>query len=232
MFTDIGFRLPIAKTLYYTTGCNILMVDYRGYGNSTGSPSEAGLRRDAQACLDFLLRAGKSGAAASGGGSGSGSGGSDSGLRDIDPTKIFVFGQSLGGGVASDLVSRNQSSVRGLILENTFTSIADMVFAIVGRMGYPIQSAHRFVEPCVRLFLRFFMTSHWSNIQRIRTIRTPVLFLSGLADELVPPRKRHPPPWPPPPPPPAPPLHSSTPPLFSPIDAHFVSCNVLLYAVL
>lgn len=85
---DIGFRIPAAKTLYHTTGCNVLMVDYRGYGNSDGTPSERGLQRDAQACLDFVLS-----------------------RRDIDHSKIFVFGQSLGGGVATDLTFNNQNIV-------------------------------------------------------------------------------------------------------------------------
>jgi pimeloyl-ACP methyl ester carboxylesterase len=143
--------------MYFTTGCNILMVDYRGYGNSAGSPSEKGLMLDAQACLDYLLR-----------------------RDDIDHRKIFVFGQSLGGGVAINLAHQNQDKVCGLIVENTFSSVDDMVLVLAARMGYA-----RWPR-AIRLFLYFFMTSHWWSKKLVSSIRTPILFIAGLADELIP----------------------------------------------
>ena len=48
---DIGFRIPNAKELYERTGCNLLMLEYRGYGSSEGDDSvlrEKGLMIDAQ----------------------------------------------------------------------------------------------------------------------------------------------------------------------------------------
>ena len=50
---NVGFRLPLLKEMYSRSNVNILAVDYRGYGFSTGSPSEKGLlrRRKAGSCL-------------------------------------------------------------------------------------------------------------------------------------------------------------------------------------
>ena len=103
---NIGHRVPIAKVLEENTGCNVLMLEYRGYGTSTGVPNEEGLVIDAQTGLDWI----RSG-------------------NETKGSKIIVYGQSLGGAVGIQLVERNQKvgDIAGLILENTFTSIRDMV---------------------------------------------------------------------------------------------------------
>ena len=75
----------------------LLLLDYRGYGKSTGSPSEEGLYADAEAAMAWL--------AAAGHGAG----------------QVVLMGKSLGGGVATEMARRHP--VRGLVLESTFTSI-------------------------------------------------------------------------------------------------------------
>jgi len=155
---NIGFRLINARQLHELTGCNVLLVDYRGYGNSDGDPTERGLNLDAQACLDYLRS-----------------------RSDIDKTKIFVYGSSLGGAVGLTLAYHNQDKIRGIILENTFTSIIDMVVVIAERMQL------RRGQLLIRWFLWFYLTSHWPNAELIRRLRVPVLFMSGLQDELIPP---------------------------------------------
>jgi pimeloyl-ACP methyl ester carboxylesterase len=99
---NIGHRLPIARMLIAAAGCNVFMLEYRGYGISTGQPDESGLNIDAQTALDYL--------------------------RDRAETrdhKIVVYGQSLGGAVGIRLVAKNQAAgdISGLILENTFLSM-------------------------------------------------------------------------------------------------------------
>jgi alpha-beta hydrolase superfamily lysophospholipase len=47
--------------------------------------------------------------------------------EEIDNQRIFVYGISLGGAVAAQLATTKGNSIKGLILENTFTSIGDMV---------------------------------------------------------------------------------------------------------
>ena len=70
---NIGHRLMNVKGLVQLLGCNVCLLEYRGYGHSDGTPSEEGLYLDAQAGLDFLV-----------------------GRPDVDPNKIVVFGRSLG----------------------------------------------------------------------------------------------------------------------------------------
>ena len=103
---NIGHRVPIAKVLEEHTGCNVLMLEYRGYGLSTGTPDEDGINIDAQAGIDYLRK-----------------------QPETQGGKIIVFGQSLGGACAIRLVSQNQGAgdILGLILENTFTSIQKLI---------------------------------------------------------------------------------------------------------
>lgn len=103
---NIGHRVPIAKVLEENLGCNVLMLEYRGYGLSTGDPNEEGINIDAQTALDYIRQ-----------------------QKETQSGKIIIFGQSLGGAVAIQLVARNQEAgdIVGLVLENTFTSIRDMI---------------------------------------------------------------------------------------------------------
>lgn len=103
---NIGHRVPIAKVLEENLGCNVLMLEYRGYGMSSGTPNENGLMIDAQTGLDWIRND-----------------------KETKGNKIVIYGQSLGGAVAIQLVERNQKAgdVAGLILENTFTSIRKMI---------------------------------------------------------------------------------------------------------
>ena len=103
---NIGHRVPIAKVLEENSGCNIFMLEYRGYGLSSGTPNEEGLMVDAQTALDYIRQ-----------------------KKETQGGKIIVYGQSLGGAVAVQLVAKNQEAgdVAGLILENTFTSMRKLI---------------------------------------------------------------------------------------------------------
>ena len=92
--------------IIHQMGCSVFMLEYRGYGLSTGSPDEAGLIIDAQTAYDYLR--------------------SRSETRD---NEIVVFGQSLGGAVGVQLVAKNQNDKKliGLILENTFLSMRKLI---------------------------------------------------------------------------------------------------------
>jgi fermentation-respiration switch protein FrsA (DUF1100 family) len=99
------------ENVYYLVeaGFQVLLFDYRGYGHSSGQPSEAGLYRDAEAAWVHLV-----------------------GRRDTEGAPRIIFGRSLGGAVAVDLGVR-VDTVDGLILESTFTSIETLarhVFAL------------------------------------------------------------------------------------------------------
>ncbi|KAG7337228.1 alpha/beta fold family hydrolase [Nitzschia inconspicua] len=105
---NIGLRLPNALQMMQYLNVNVLLVEYRGYGNSDSvSPNESGLKLDAQAALNFVKN-----------------------HPILDSNKIFLFGRSLGGAVAFSLAEyaqQNQIPVAGVIVENTFTSIPAMV---------------------------------------------------------------------------------------------------------
>lgn len=75
---NIGGRLQNCSGIYNQLQCNILIVEYRGYGLSNGSPSEKGLYIDARAAVDYLYT-----------------------RHDLDHSQIVLFGRSLGGGVVS-----------------------------------------------------------------------------------------------------------------------------------
>ncbi len=78
-------------------GCDLLIIDYRGYGKSTGSFSEKGFYRDANAAYKFLIQSGYS------------------------PGQVIAYGRSLGTGVATQLAI--DQKVAGLILESPYTSL-------------------------------------------------------------------------------------------------------------
>ncbi|KAG0699526.1 Alpha/Beta hydrolase protein [Suillus ampliporus] len=99
-----GHRIPLAKVFYVKMRCNVLMLSYRGYGHSEGSPSELGLRIDAQTALNYVTS-----------------------HPYLQQTPIILYGQSIGGAVAIDLASRNPSKITALILENTFTNLPRLV---------------------------------------------------------------------------------------------------------
>ncbi|MGE0267970.1 MAG: alpha/beta hydrolase [Candidatus Omnitrophota bacterium] len=87
--------------LFDKIGLNTFIVDYRGYGKSTGRPSEKGMYEEADAAYRYLTE-----------------------TRKIRPETIIVYGESLGGAPAVDLASKR--NVGGLILDSTFSSARDM----------------------------------------------------------------------------------------------------------
>ncbi|CAN1337905.1 Alpha/beta hydrolase domain-containing protein WAV2 [Linum perenne] len=130
------------------------------YGASDGIPSQQGITKDAQAAFDHLCQ-----------------------RSDIDTSRIVVFGRSLGGAVGALLTRNNPEKVAGLILENTFTSILDMAGVLLPFLKWVIGGSG---EKGVKI-LNFLVRSPWSTIDVIGQVKRPILFLSGLQDEMVPP---------------------------------------------
>lgn len=89
-------------------GLDVFIFDYRGYGKSSGRPSEKGFYKDIEAAYDYLVT-----------------------KKNIQPERIVAYGESLGGPVALELARKKK--VRALIAESTFTSTMDMARAL-----YPI----------------------------------------------------------------------------------------------
>lgn len=97
---NISHRLDYLR-MFNRLGCASFTVDYRGYGRSSGSPSEEGTYRDALAAWNWLVQG-----------------------RVAQPQDIVIAGESLGGAVASWLAARQ--APRALILMSTFTSVPDL----------------------------------------------------------------------------------------------------------
>lgn len=129
---NASHRLPNAAMLV-GLGTNVLLTDYRGYGLSSGRPSERGVYADARSALRHLVEE-----------------------RGIPERRIVLFGRSLGGAVAVDLAADRE--LAGVILESTFTSAADVARGVLGPLallaGRRFDSASKI--PRVRAPLLFF----------------------------------------------------------------------------
>ena len=147
---NIGNRisyLPIFRDL----GLATFLFDYRGYGNSEGKPSENGTYADVEAAWQYLTQE-----------------------RKIPPKKIIIYGESLGGAIASYLAQMTTqqdptNNAGGLILASTFTSISDRASEL-----YPFLP--------IRLLSRF----SYNSIDRLPNIKIPVLIIHSTEDEIIP----------------------------------------------
>lgn len=97
---NVSHRLENIRRLSQR-GISVLIFDYRGYGRSTGMPSEVGLYQDALASYDYLIH-----------------------HRRISPERLILFGRSLGAAVAGEVAVQRPSA--GLIVEGAFPSIQAM----------------------------------------------------------------------------------------------------------
>ena len=130
---NISHRLENVACLL-RTGFQVLLFDYRGYGHSSGQPSEEGLYRDAATAWAHLI-----------------------GRRDTVGAPRLIFGRSLGGAVAVDLATHAEADA--LIIESTFISVqtlARLVFSLplpvlpvkydslskIGRIEMPLLAIH------------------------------------------------------------------------------------------
>jgi fermentation-respiration switch protein FrsA (DUF1100 family) len=123
-------------------GTGLLALNYRGFGGSGGSPTEKGLIADANAAYDFAA-------------------------KQVPPSRIVAFGESLGTAVAVALAAERE--VGGVILDAPFTSTAD-----VGAATY-------WFAP-----VRLFMFDQFHSDRRIGKVHAPLLVLHGEQDRVVP----------------------------------------------
>lgn len=84
-------------------GFQVVMVDFRGYGKSTGKPKHLNVAEDGQKLLDYLLT-----------------------RPDIKNTKIYMYGASLGSQIATHLAKDNPSKISGLIIDGGMSSFTDI----------------------------------------------------------------------------------------------------------
>jgi uncharacterized protein len=139
---NISHRLDLYGLLL-ATGVNVFAFDYRGYGRSEGKPSETGTYQDAESAHSWLVARGFAG------------------------TNIIALGESLGGGIASELALR--LPLGGLVLQSTFTSILD-----IGKELFPW------------LPVRIMATIKYDTRSKLPKINVPVLVIHGPGDSIIP----------------------------------------------
>jgi fermentation-respiration switch protein FrsA (DUF1100 family) len=102
--------------IFHNLGLSCFIFDYRGYGQSSGKPTEEGTYLDAEAAYEWLKK-----------------------KKKVSSADIIVFGRSLGASIAAYLAARVE--VRALIIESCFTSYVD-----IGKKFYPYMPVRRFAR--------------------------------------------------------------------------------------
>jgi len=133
-----------AWAIFRRLGLGVMAVDYRGYGKSAGKPSERGLYRDADAAYAYMTDA-----------------------LHVPPSRIVIYGYSLGSAVAVDLGSRVPAA--GLIVEGAFLSI-------------PARGAELYPFLPVALLAR----NRFASVDKIAHVWMPKLFIHARGDADVP----------------------------------------------
>jgi uncharacterized protein len=140
---NITNRRALLELYREKLNASILIFDYEGYGRSEGTPSQAAILADARAARSWLA---------------------DRAL--VDEKDIVLVGNSLGGAVAVDLAAT--SGARGLVLENTFASLAELTQSHFGHLAGKLVS------------------SQLDSISKIADYKGPLLQTHGDHDKTVP----------------------------------------------
>jgi uncharacterized protein len=131
--------------LYRAQGYGVFILAYRGFSGSTGNPTEHNIVDDALMAYDTLA-----------------------GFTPQD-SKIVVYGESLGTGVAVQVAAKRRPA--GLVLESPFSSAVD-----VGAHLYPYLPVH------------WLLKDRFESISYIQEVKAPLLVLHGESDSIVPPK--------------------------------------------
>jgi len=133
--------LCAAEMVPFTTlGIGVLLVEYPGYGRSTGSPTQQSITAAFVAAYDMLAA-----------------------RPEVDASKIFLYGRSLGGGAVCALAAKRPAAA--LILASTFTGIRAM--------------ASRYLVP------GFMVRDPFDNLAIVRDFSGPILIIHGRHDDII-----------------------------------------------
>ncbi len=145
---DRSRRVPQFEALG-SLNAHVLLVDYRGYGDNPGKPSEASFAKDARSIWNHLAQE-----------------------LGVPPERIVIYGESLGGGVATRLASELcQEGIEpgGLICQSTFSSLV-----AVAQVHFPVVP------------VSWLLVDRYPSDQRITKVTCPVLQIHGQQDSIVP----------------------------------------------
>uniref|UniRef100_A0A4W6F0U3 Lysophosphatidylserine lipase ABHD12 n=1 Tax=Lates calcarifer TaxID=8187 RepID=A0A4W6F0U3_LATCA len=152
-------RVQLYKVLS-SLGYHVVTFDYRGWGDSDGSPSEGGMTSDALFIYDWLK-------------------------QRLDKTPLYIWGHSLGTGVATNLVRRlcdRGSPPDSLILESPFTNIREEA------KSHPFSMVYRYLPGFDWFFLDAITANNirFASDENVNHISCPVLILHAEDDTVVP----------------------------------------------
>jgi len=125
-------------------GTAVLIFDYPGYGKSEGRPNESACYDAAEGALAWLRND-----------------------KSIGPERVILYGESLGGGVATEMARRHPC--RALVLVKTFTSLP-----AAAKCHYPWLPCH------------WLMSNRFDNVTKLPEIRCPVFVVGATEDSVVP----------------------------------------------
>lgn len=167
-------RVERVKAISAHAHAHVVVVDYRGFGGSTGYPSEEGVAEDARAVMRWVRE------------------------RVHVSSKVFLYGQSLGSGVAVRLASEmctgrlggngieleadalgGWGCPDGLILDSAYRTMVD------ASTTHPIALPFRLI-PVVSRFLQSRIVDRWDSISRVEFVHCPVLIVHGEKDRKIP----------------------------------------------
>lgn len=154
--SDRNISWTIKNSQWLTdVGLNLFVFDYRGYGKSEGEPSAEGIIDDAVAAINHVRS-----------------------RSEVDPEKLFLWGQSMGGQLAIVAAERaGTEGIRAIVVDATYASHSHHVKDKLAQMGplWLIQWAAWLTTP----------DTHAAHKVVDRISPTPLIVVHGLADRGV-----------------------------------------------
>ena len=146
---------------YAPLGYGILLFDYRGFGQSIGTPSQQHLQQDAQTVLSYAVKE-----------------------LHIPPQQLVIYGHSLGNAAALYAAQFGKSlSLKALILQSPFLSTPDMAASWQTKGYFPHKLNYRLVRTLV---IPFLWRNRFDNTRLTVGLNLPVLLCSSKADKTLP----------------------------------------------
>jgi hypothetical protein len=151
---NISNHLPLVDWLP-ARGYHVLMVDYRGFGRSEGRPTLNGVVEDSIAALDYLR------------------------ARDgVDPARVALLGQSIGGATAIRVAAQRPGAVRALVVDCAFSS-----YRGIARI---VAEANPVLRQLAPIGVRVLPGPDRDPVTAIRALTMPLFLIHGTDDEVIP----------------------------------------------
>lgn len=132
--------LPLVKQ-----GFAVFIFDYSGFGFSEGKATRDNVLLDATAALDYLMK-----------------------QENINYDHLIIYGQSLGGHLATKIAAQNEDKIDGLVVEGAFSSHKDIAAETAGIFG------------------RILVNEKYSGLKSIQEFQKPVLIIHSTEDKTIP----------------------------------------------